>query len=232
VTPAAEPQAAAHPGAPVPPLAPSPVPFARPASSIDASGRAESPRPPAQPTNSSARSDVAALPQAERPMAHSAPAAIPMPARPPTVARDNSPPPPRLSLPPAPGPDPVAMPRAMAVLPSDSHSQPLSSPRIADAPRQPATPQVGQPVAPIPLSRPQAPTSPTAAEAISPVASRPAPEAPTADPPAFAEIHLDGQALGRWLTRQLEARLNRPPAGTTGFDPRMTPTWPGAPTGN
>jgi hypothetical protein len=52
------------------------------------------------------------------------------------------------------------------------------------------------------------------------------------DPPAFAEIHLDGAALGRWVTRHLERQITRPQAGATGFDPRMTPSWAGAPIGN
>lgn len=48
----------------------------------------------------------------------------------------------------------------------------------------------------------------------------------------FAELHLDGAALGRWVTRHLERQVTRPQAGATGFDPRMTPSWPGAPIGN
>jgi hypothetical protein len=54
------------------------------------------------------------------------------------------------------------------------------------------------------------------------------------DAPAtvYAEVHLDGTALGRWVIRHLEKQVIRPHAGATGFDPRMTPSWPGAPLGN
>jgi hypothetical protein len=52
------------------------------------------------------------------------------------------------------------------------------------------------------------------------------------DRPAFAELHLDGTTLGRWVTRHLEREVTRPQAGATGFDPRMTPSWAGAPIGN
>jgi hypothetical protein len=50
--------------------------------------------------------------------------------------------------------------------------------------------------------------------------------------PMYAELHLDGAALGRWTLRHLEREITRPQAGATGFDPRMTPSWPGAPIGN
>jgi hypothetical protein len=70
-----------------------------------------------------------------------------------------------------------------------------------------------------------------------PDAKRPADNLPSADAPqenrpVYAEIHLDGAALGRWITRHLERQIARPQAGATGFDPRMTPSWPGAPIGN
>jgi hypothetical protein len=50
--------------------------------------------------------------------------------------------------------------------------------------------------------------------------------------PAYAELHLDGAVVGRWITRYLERQITRPQAGATGFDQRMTPSWPGAPIGN
>jgi hypothetical protein len=52
------------------------------------------------------------------------------------------------------------------------------------------------------------------------------------DRPEFAELHLDGAALGRWITRYLERQVMRPQVGAAGFDSRMTPTWAGAPIGN
>jgi hypothetical protein len=50
--------------------------------------------------------------------------------------------------------------------------------------------------------------------------------------PAYAELHLDGAVLGRWITRYLERQVMRPQVGATGFDQRMTPSWAGAPIGN
>jgi hypothetical protein len=50
--------------------------------------------------------------------------------------------------------------------------------------------------------------------------------------PAYAELHMDGAVLGRWITRYLERQVTRPQVGSTGFDQRMTPSWPGAPIGN
>jgi hypothetical protein len=66
---------------------------------------------------------------------------------------------------------------------------------------------------------------------------QPHPLAASADPrepdrPAYAELQLDGAVLGRWVTRHLERQIIRPQAGGTGFDPRMSPSWTGAPIGN
>ena len=44
-------------------------------------------------------------------------------------------------------------------------------------------------------------------------------------------IVLAGAQLARWMIDQLERRASRPGAMTTGIDPRMTATFPGAPTG-
>jgi len=56
--------------------------------------------------------------------------------------------------------------------------------------------------------------------------------APVASQPLHGEILLDGVALGRWITRYLERQVSRPPAGVTGVDTRMSPSWPGAPADN
>jgi len=45
-------------------------------------------------------------------------------------------------------------------------------------------------------------------------------------------IYVDGSRLGRWVTDRLVKAAEMPRATTTGFDPRMTPTWPGAPVGS
>jgi hypothetical protein len=42
-------------------------------------------------------------------------------------------------------------------------------------------------------------------------------------------IYVDGSRLGRWVTDHLSRAAERPRASMTGFDPRMTATWPGAP---
>jgi hypothetical protein len=55
---------------------------------------------------------------------------------------------------------------------------------------------------------------------------------PTTQPqsaPLQGEIYLDGSRLGRWMTDRLARAAELPRAAMTGFDPRMTPTWPGAP---
>jgi hypothetical protein len=62
---------------------------------------------------------------------------------------------------------------------------------------------------------------------------------PSAVPPAMepqsatsqGDIYVDGLRLGRWVTDRLAKAAERPRAAMTGFDPRMTPTWPGAPIG-
>jgi hypothetical protein len=43
------------------------------------------------------------------------------------------------------------------------------------------------------------------------------------------DIFIDGSKLGRWMTDRLVRAAGMPRAAATGFDSRMTPTWPGAP---
>jgi hypothetical protein len=42
-----------------------------------------------------------------------------------------------------------------------------------------------------------------------------------------AEMVVDGTRLDRWLADHLAREAGRPQAGGTGFDPRLTPAWPG-----
>jgi hypothetical protein len=49
--------------------------------------------------------------------------------------------------------------------------------------------------------------------------------------PRQGTIVLDGAELGRWVISYLENEATRPGTMTTGIDPRMTATFPGAPTG-
>jgi hypothetical protein len=44
-------------------------------------------------------------------------------------------------------------------------------------------------------------------------------------------IAIDGAQMGRWMIDHLERQASRPGTMTTGFDPRMTATFPGAPIG-
>jgi hypothetical protein len=49
--------------------------------------------------------------------------------------------------------------------------------------------------------------------------------------PRQGMLVLDGAQLGRWVIDHLESSASRPGAMTTGIDPRMNATYPGAPTG-
>jgi hypothetical protein len=44
-------------------------------------------------------------------------------------------------------------------------------------------------------------------------------------------LAIDGAQMGRWMIDHLERQASRPGTMTTGFDPRMTATFPGAPIG-
>jgi hypothetical protein len=48
--------------------------------------------------------------------------------------------------------------------------------------------------------------------------------------PRQGMLVLDGAQLGRWVIDHLESSASRPGAMTTGIDPRMNATYPGAPT--
>ena len=49
--------------------------------------------------------------------------------------------------------------------------------------------------------------------------------------PRQGTLVLDSAQLGRWVIEHLERHASRPAAMTTGIDPRMNATYPGAPTG-
>lgn len=46
------------------------------------------------------------------------------------------------------------------------------------------------------------------------------------------DVFLDGVRVGRWLSDKLARAANAPPSGSTAFDPRMGPTWPGTQQGH
>lgn len=41
------------------------------------------------------------------------------------------------------------------------------------------------------------------------------------------DIYLEGSVIGRWLADSLARAASRPASGSTGFDPRVSPVWPG-----
>jgi hypothetical protein len=47
--------------------------------------------------------------------------------------------------------------------------------------------------------------------------------------PSQGDVYVDGSRLGRWMTDRLVRAADLPRSAATGFDPRMTATWPGAP---
>jgi hypothetical protein len=57
--------------------------------------------------------------------------------------------------------------------------------------------------------------------------SRQSPE--TSAEPRQGLLILDGTQLGRWVMDRIARQASRPVAGTTGIDPRISPTFPGAP---
>ncbi len=95
------------------------------------------------------------------------------------------------------------------------------------------SPIVNQPVA---AASPQPPVS----MAPPPRVERPRPMSRPADPKSNAaesqvkggDIYLEGAVLGRWLADRLARAVSRPASGTTAFDPRVSPTWPGPAIGN
>lgn len=84
-----------------------------------------------------------------------------------------------------------------------------------------------------------APTSVTAPTSGAPIAVPPPamttrqsatpllPAAQVAAGPSQGDVFLDGLRIGRWVTDALTREAARPSAGSTPFDPRMGPSWPG-----
>ena len=50
--------------------------------------------------------------------------------------------------------------------------------------------------------------------------------------PSHGDVFLDGMRVGRWMSDNLAREATRPQAGSTAFDPRLGPTWPGTLQGN
>jgi hypothetical protein len=45
--------------------------------------------------------------------------------------------------------------------------------------------------------------------------------------PTGGDVFLDGTRVGTWLADHMAREAGRPQMGSTGFDPRLTPAWPG-----
>jgi len=58
------------------------------------------------------------------------------------------------------------------------------------------------------------------------------PPPPHTNDPGQGGVYLDGTRVGHWMTGLLARAASRPHAGTTRFDARLSPTWPGAPVSN
>jgi len=233
---AAAPPASALATYPVPraPVAPQPdlgllpagTPAASPAPAAPPAASSAAPTPRAQPL-SQARAprslDIVDLQSFARrltpPDAPPAPApAMTVPTQDPTVYRTDI----RRGTQPAPRPMLAAPP------PAGQSSRAAGERRIERvvAPTSPAAPAIPVPVAPTP--------GPMAPGAATPFARPAAPPPRTADAPAsgHGDVYLDGTLIGRWMVDHLAQEAGRPPAGLTGFDPRMSRIWPGAPIGN
>jgi hypothetical protein len=85
------------------------------------------------------------------------------------------------------------------------------------------------PIAPMPAAR-GAPafTAPRLALSETQRPAAPPPQARADPAPIQGDVYFDGERVGRWLGSHLARRAARPPAGATGFDPRLSPLWPGA----
>lgn len=66
-----------------------------------------------------------------------------------------------------------------------------------------------------------------------PISRRVTPEDPIegASPSVQGTVFLDSASFGRWVVDHLTREITRPANGMTGFDPRITASYPGAPIG-
>ena len=64
-----------------------------------------------------------------------------------------------------------------------------------------------------------------------PAAREPANHQDPQSEPRQGTVYLDGACMGRWVVDRLAKYASRPSAGTTGIDPRITATYPGAAVG-
>jgi hypothetical protein len=75
------------------------------------------------------------------------------------------------------------------------------------------------------------PKTPAAAPAAAPQPAAPPSAAAGARGRMGGDVYLDGVRVGRWLEDLLDRNAGRPAAGPSFFDPRLSPSWPGASAG-
>lgn len=168
-------------------------------------------------------------------------------------ARASSAPAPQTSVVPA---SPAAPSAPMSVMPTAAAAAPpaAASPAApvtyatfapvvtapASTPEWPVDSSEGQPTQSAQSGWPQPPamraphygTTQAAPAASSDGAMASRPMAPASAPaaasgPTGGDVFLDGTRMGTWVADHLAREVNRPQAGGTGFDPRLTPAWPG-----
>ena len=148
--------------------------------------------------------------------------------------RDRARPAPSIPLPRAAEGDAQRRVRDAALPPAPRRPVPPPSVQVAPAPRpapvpvpevapRPASPRIETP----PASVPRAPAVAPPAGAAAPTPWTPPPDTPPEPVPEPAPPPLDESRLARWLSGHLAAETRRPARGGTGFDPRLSPPWPG-----
>lgn len=117
--------------------------------------------------------------------------------------------------------------------PSQGPSSPLRLPASAVVPTVAALPTPASAtyaLLPNPALAPAASAAPRAAPASAVAPAGPVAVAGAAASGAICgDVFLDGERVGQWLGELLAREASRPLSGATGFDPRLSPSWPGAP---
>ena len=88
----------------------------------------------------------------------------------------------------------------------------------------PAARMVPTPAKPAAIFSPTSSVAPPASPSYAPPAASPR----TRETSVRGDVFFDGVRVGRWMSEQMARDAGRPNTGPTGFDPRRSPTWPGA----
>lgn len=234
---------------PVPPpvaVANAPIPLSPPPTISPAASPITRPTPP--PAAPAALPPIEAAPPSAAIVTHPVPRQL-AEVRPPepltftaTVAASPPPKPPPVKLASIPQPlllhHPQFQPEAAAPPSRQPQTMPLQMPiplsQSSPVPTHRSSPAT--PIAPIAAMSPAG--SPT--RSIPPLhsqfpafsATESGPSRSRAASPPHGEIILDGARLGRWIADRLARAVDRPQSGITGFDPRVSPLYAGAPNGS